>query len=73
MTTLEHEILAKVSQLDERLQRRVLDFISTLALPSSKPYYTAQELLLLPAEERDRLIAEAFTAAADEDFEVFEA
>lgn len=73
MTTLEQEILTKVSQLDERQQRRVLDFISALAIPSPKSYYTAQELLLLPTEERERLIAESFAAATDEDFEIFEA
>lgn len=73
MTTLEQEILSKVNQLDEYQQRRVLDFISALVIPSPKSYYTAQELLLLPAEERERLMAESFAAAADEDFEIFEA
>lgn len=71
MTALEQEILTRLSKLDERQQRRVLDFITTLQTPTAKFYYTAQDLLLLPADERERIIAESF--AADEDFEIFEA
>jgi hypothetical protein len=41
--------------------------------PSEKKYYTAQELLLMPAQQRSRILAAAFEAAADDEFEIFEA
>lgn len=65
MTTLEQEIMTRLSKLDEGQQRRVLDFIATLEAPP-RFYYTAQELLRLPAEERERMVAEAFGVLSDE-------
>jgi hypothetical protein len=35
--------------------------------------YTSQELLMVPVDERNRLVAAAFEAAKDEDFEIFDA
>lgn len=75
MNTLEQEILSEISKLDEQRQRRVLDFIRSLETPTypTKRRYSARDLLQLPLEERERLVAESFAAAADENFEVFEA
>jgi hypothetical protein len=36
-------------------------------------HYTAQELLLMPTEQRSRILAAAFEAAADDTFAIFEA
>lgn len=63
-TSLEREIMARLSKLDEGQQRRVLEFIDTLE-PQPRFYYTAQELLRLPADERERMVAEAFGVAVD--------
>jgi len=35
--------------------------------------YSARDLMKLPLEQRERIIAEAFACAAEEDFEIFEA
>ncbi len=74
MTTLEQELMEKISQLDENKQRRVLEFIVNIetVVPHGPPY-TAQELMRLPLEERQKAIADAFAAAADEDYEIFDA
>lgn len=68
MSTLEHQIVARVRQLDKEQQQRVLDFIAYLEAPLS-----ARQLMQLPPEERQRRVAAAFARAADVDFETFEA
>lgn len=74
MTTLKQELMEKISHLDEDQQRRVLEFIENLeAAITHGPPYTAQELMRLPFEERQKAVTAAFAAAADEGFEIFEA
>ncbi len=65
---IEQRIIEQLHHLDERQKQRVLEFVNTL-----KPAYTARKMLNLPVEERQRLVAAAFEAAAEEDFETFEA
>lgn len=40
---------------------------------SPAPTYTPLDLMKLPVAERNRILAEQFARAADEDFETFEA
>ena len=70
MTTLEQEIIERISKLDSENQRRVLDFVTQLEV--ERPL-SARELLRLPYEERQRHVKAAFDAAANEEFEIFEA
>jgi hypothetical protein len=65
---IEQQIIEQLRSLDDLQKQRVLDYVNTL-----KPTYTARELLALPVEERQHLIDAAFAAAAEEDFETFEA
>ncbi len=67
---VEQQIVEQLHRLDEAQKRRVLDFVTAL---QQTPARTARDLLRLPPEERSRLVTAAFEAAADEDFEVFEA
>lgn len=69
MTTLEQELMEKISRLDENQKREVLAFVETI----TPRFYTLDELSVMPPEERRRAVAAAFAAAADEDFEIFEA
>ena len=69
--SIEQQILEKLSQLDEAQKRQVLDFV-TQSL-GERHVYSARELLQLSPDERARLVAAAFDAASDEDFETFEA
>ncbi len=76
MSAVEQEIIERIRKLDQEAQKRVLAFIEEVEGSEKTPpqkYYTAVELLQLPKEKRDRLVAEAFERAADEDFEIFEA
>lgn len=70
-TSIEQQILDKLHQLDEAQKQEVLNFV-TQSLESQHSY-TADELLQLPPDIRARLVAAAFEAAANEDFETFEA
>lgn len=70
MTTIEQELMEKISRLDENQQRRILKFVEEIENPRT---YTALELLRLPSEERERYIVHSFELAANEDFETFEA
>lgn len=69
--SLDRQIIDRIKQLDDVQKQRVLDFVNE-ALEQPRRY-TARELMKLPREEHQRLMAEALEAAADEDFEVFEA
>ncbi len=70
MSTLEQELIEKISHLDEDQKRHILEIVETMEKPRT---YTALELLELPVEERENYIARSFELAANEDFEIFEA
>jgi hypothetical protein len=70
MSAIEQELIDKIRHLNEDQQRYVLEFVRKLESPKR---LTARELMQLPLEERQRIVAESIAAAADEDFETFEA
>jgi hypothetical protein len=72
MSTLEHELVEKISHLSADQQRKVLEFVRGL---EAKPVrsYSARELMKFPPEERERLVKEAIERSANVDFEIFEA
>ncbi len=70
MNTLEQEIIEKFRQLEPDTRQRVLFFLEHLE--QERPL-SAMELMRLPAAERQRLVQAAIAAAADEEFETFEA
>jgi hypothetical protein len=72
MNTVEQDIIYRLHQLDPEKQRQVLDFIEQLRKQPPR-HYSPRELMQLPAAERDRIVAEAFRLAENEDFEIFEA
>jgi len=69
VSTLEQELMEKISHLDEDGKRQVLAFVETI----TPRFYTVNELIAMSAEERDKAIKAAFAAAANEEFEIFEA
>ncbi|MBN1311453.1 MAG: hypothetical protein JXB30_08540, partial [Anaerolineae bacterium] len=69
--SIDQQIMERIRELDEAQKQRVLEFVTHTARQPST--YSARELLSLPPAERQRLVAAAFEAAADEDFETFEA
>lgn len=70
MTTIEKQILERIRRLDASTQERVLAFLDDI---EAERYLTAQELMKLPPEERQKRVQAAFALAANEDFEIFEA
>ena len=72
MSAIEQEIIKHLHQLGSDDQKKVLDFIERLHQQEAKRY-SPRELMKLPAEERDRIVGEAFNRAATMDFESFEA
>ncbi len=73
MTTLEHELMERISRLDEEKQKRVLEFVQSIEQSSQVQTYSIYELMKLPVEERERLVIESLRRSANEDFEIFEA
>lgn len=71
MSTIEQEVINELKKLDAARQQLVLAYARNLT--ASSVTYTARELIKLPPAERERLVSEAFKAAEDEEFEVFEA
>jgi hypothetical protein len=74
------EILAQAKQLSRQDRKDlIIQLIEGLdesehgAYLEEKIYYTAQELLLMSPEQRSRILAAAFEAAADDEFEIFAA
>lgn len=60
MPTLEEELIERIMQLDSIQQRLVLDFIESLEQENSaERHYTAQDLMRLSAEERNRIAQDA--------------
>ncbi len=72
MTTLEQELIEKISRLDEDKQRRILEFVETIEDQSTEHIYTAQELMRLPYEERNRIAQAALERSLNDDVELFE-
>jgi hypothetical protein len=69
MTTVEQELIEKISRLDEDLQIEVLAFVDKI----TPRFYTLDELTQMSPEERAKAVAASFAAASNEDFEIFEA
>ena len=67
--TIEQQIIDHVRKLDDAQKQRVLEFVKHTL--QQKLTCSARELMRLPFEERERLVAAAFEAAANEDFETF--
>jgi hypothetical protein len=80
MTVAEVFKQAVALSLQERKELVKL-LVDSLDVPSAekshlleeKEYYTAEELLMMPAEQRSQILAAAFEAVADDEFEIFEA
>ena len=73
MTTLEQQLIEKISQLDEDKQRQVLDFVETIEAAKPSPHhYTAQELMRLPFEERNRIAQAELQRSLQDDIELLE-
>jgi hypothetical protein len=73
MSSIEQELIQKISRLDEAKQRQVLEYVESIEVPPKKQHYTARELMKLPREERERYILASLELAQNQDFEIFEA
>lgn len=71
MIPIQDELLTLFEQMDEQQRHHLLNLARKMVQPPH--HYTARELMALPAEERDRLVAQSIALAANEDFEIFEA
>lgn len=72
MTTLEHELLEKFRQLNEKKQREVLEFVERIDSEPSTIIYSARELMKLPPDERNRIVKQALQNSWDQDVELLE-
>lgn len=72
MSALKRELIESIDRLDADKQRRVLEFVRSIENPPAEQSYSATELMKLPVEERNRLVA-ALERSLSEDVELFEA
>jgi hypothetical protein len=70
-TSLEQQIIEKLHELADEQKLRVLEFVTRML--RQPPSYSARDLLRLPPDVRERLVAQSFEAAAQEDFELLDA
>lgn len=73
-----HEILQQVKQLNSQERRvlvqQVLDMSEDTDISSPTDHHlTVYDLMAMPADERERVVARAFANASHEVFETFEA
>ena len=73
MTSVERELVEKISNLSLEKQQQVLDFVRSIDQSEAKTSYSAREVMKLPFEVRNRLVIEALERSADEDVELFDA
>jgi|GEM_PF-802110 len=78
MSAIENELIEKIRHLDVEQQLRVLQFLQTINNPTppaqtEQRHYSARELMKMPLEERNRLVAEALVRSQDQDIEILEA
>jgi hypothetical protein len=73
MTSVEHELLEKISHMDLDKQSRVLEFIQSIEEAQPEKTYSARELMKLPVQERNRIVLQALERSSDEDIELFDA
>ena len=73
MSVIEQEIHDRIQQLSEDQKQLVLEYVRHLDLADEVSKHSARDLLKLPADERQRILAASLALAAEEDFELFEA
>ena len=70
MTTLEQELIERITQLDDHQQRLVLAYIDMIDHEDpTERHYTAQDLLRMSPAERDRIARDALERALGGAFE----
>jgi hypothetical protein len=78
MSAIENELIEKIRRMNVEQQLRVLQFVQTINNPTppaqtERRHYSARELMKMPLEERNRLVAEALVRSQDQDIEILEA
>jgi hypothetical protein len=68
-----HHAVAEGLMSPERIRRLYPQWKETVTVPHEPKRFTIYDLMALPQEEQDRVMAKAFELAAQEDFEMFEA
>jgi hypothetical protein len=67
MSAIERELIEKISRLDADKQRKVLEFVRKIEESQPQKHYSAEELMKLPFEERNRIAVEALKRTANDD------
>lgn len=59
MTSVEQELIERISHLNTDQQRRVLDFVRSFEESEPPKSYSARDLMKLPLQERNQLVIQA--------------
>ena len=73
MSAIQRELIESIHRLDAEKQRRVLEFVRSIEQAPLEKTLSPSELMKLPFEERNRLVAAALERSLNDDVELFEA
>lgn len=73
MSVIEEKLHELIQQMDDRQRSQLLNVARQIANASEDRFYSAAELIKMPAAQRAAHVAQAFEAAEEEAFETFEA
>ena len=73
MSAITRELIESINRLDVEKQRKVLEFVRNIEQSSVGKTYSPRELMRLPLEERNKIVAAALERSLDDDVELFDA
>jgi hypothetical protein len=73
MSSIKRELIESINRLDDDKQKRVLEFVRTIEDTSASKMYSPRELMRLPLEERNKIVAMALERTLQDDVELFDA
>jgi predicted component of type VI protein secretion system len=73
LSAIKRELIESINRLDVEKQRRVLEFVRSIEQSPLEKTLSPSELMKLPFEERNQLVAAALERSLNDDVELLEA
>jgi hypothetical protein len=73
MSAITRELIESINRLDMEKQRKVLEFVRSIEQSPTEKVYSPRELMRLPLEERNKIVAAALERSIHDDTELFDA
>jgi ERCC4-type nuclease len=73
MSSIKRELIESINRLDTEKQEQVLEFVRSIENAATLKTYSPRELMRLPFEERNKIVAAALQRSVEDDVELFDA